>query len=253
MFKRIKERLYFLKQWYVQVFCYPRENLILEESLDYDAYWKEKLSSGRTEGLSRYEQKRADIVLLFLQNENEAEITVGDIACGPGTILAYLASKHRVLHGICYDVSTYALTLAKEKGLETINLDINVKKEVGKIIESDYFLLLEVLEHIPHSERLLNMVYLKARKGVFFSFPNSGYFSYRLRLLFGKMPAQWRTFPNEHLRFWTLTDLRWWLKALGYQHYKIVPYQGVPILNRIFPSLFSVGVLVYLSKSDSIL
>src|SRR3989344_1800058 len=246
MFNLIKERLYFLKQWYQQVFCYPFEKLTLEGGLTYDAYWKEKLSSGRTEGLSRYEQSRADIVISFLRKEGS--VTVGDIACGPGTILAYFESKHSALHGICYDVSEYALARAKEKGLETISLNINVEKEVKTLREADYFLLLEILEHVPNSEQLLAGICAKAKKGVFFSFPNSGYFLYRLRLLFGKFPAQWRVYPNEHLRFWTLADVTWWLNALGYHQYEIVPYQGIPLLNKLLPSLFSLGIVVFIPK-----
>jgi len=101
---------------------------------------------------------------------------------------------------------------------------------------------------MPNAEKILEYIYRKAKIGVFFSIPNSGYFIYRLRLLFGKFPKQWSVFPNEHLRFWTLGDLKWWLCALGYKKYKIFCYKGIPILNILLPSLFAAGLVVYIEK-----
>jgi len=71
---------------------------------------------------------------------------------------------------------------------------------------------------------------------------------YRLRLLFGKFPAQWRVHPGEHVRFWTARDLRWWLLAQGIENYKIFYYEGIPLLNKIVPSLFAAGFVVYIQK-----
>jgi len=247
MFKAVKEKLYFLKIWYRDIFLYPREKIDIHDSLDYNNYWKEKLSSGRTLGLTSYELARADLVLSILVKEKE-EVVVGDIASGPGIVLHYLKSKLPEMKGMCYDVSEYALGLARERGMETSSLNIKNIRELHSLIATDYFLMLEILEHIPHSEEVLDTLYKKSNKGVFFSFPNSGYFIYRLRLLFGKFPKQWVTFPNEHLRFWTATDLKWWLKALGYEDYTIHYYKGVPMLNNFLPSLFAAGFIVFLKK-----
>jgi len=245
MIKKIKDKLYFLKVWHRRIFLYPQEKIRPESSLNYDEYWKKKLKN-RTTCLSRHEKSRAEIVLSHIQPEDE--IIVADIAGGPGVILEYIMKRNSYIRGVSYDISDYALGLAREKGVETSKFDINDQEELGALKESDYFLLLEILEHLPHSEKVLHAAYNKARKGVFFSFPNTGFFIHRLRLLFGKAPAQWVSFPNEHLRFWTNTDLKWWLNALGYTDYKIIYYQGIPFLRKIWPSLFAGSFVVFLKK-----
>ena len=127
-------------------------------------------------------------------------------------------------------------------------MDVSADGELEKVKKTDHLLLLEVLEHLPHSEKVLATAYEKSRRGIFFSFPNSGFFIYRLRLLFGKFPMQWRVYPNEHLRFWTVADLKWWLRAQGYTEYDIFFYKGIPLLNRLWPSLFAAGLFVCLTK-----
>ncbi len=249
MFKRIKDKLYFLKRWYRIVFTYPQESLSVDESLDYNVYWEEKrgaVMGNRVRNITTNERKRAEYVASVIGTADM--VTVGDIASGPGVIFAYLKERINAREYIGYDSSTYALEAARALGMEGSIFDINSDRDLASIKEADYYLMLEILEHIPHSEKVLETLYQKARKGVFFSFPNSGNFLYRLRVLFGKMPAQWIKFPNEHLRFWTLADLRWWLKALGYKDYHIHCYRGIPLLEKIWPSLFAGSFVVYLKK-----
>ena len=38
---------------------------------------------------------------------------------------------------------------------------------------------------------------------------------HRLRYMLGRFPLQWIVNPNEHIRFWTLKDLIWWLDYLN--------------------------------------
>ncbi len=248
MFKFFKEKLYFLKRWYVLIFTYPQHTLQVEESLDYDTYWKEKrgaVSGASARTISRNEALRADYVALKIGTE---EVTIGDIASGPGVIFNYLRGKLKIKKYVGYEYSDYALEVAGSLGMEGKKFDINSEEDIADIEPADYFLLLEILEHIPHSEKVLDSVFRKAEKGVFFSFPNSGNFLYRLRVLFGRMPAQWVKFPNEHLRFWTYTDLTWWLKALGYTNYEIYGYRGVPFLEKVLPGLFAGSFVVFLKK-----
>lgn len=249
MFKYIKQKLYFLKQWYVIVFTYPSETLSLSESSDYDAYWQQRrggVNDVRARQISNNEKLRADFIVSII--DKNMEVSIGDIASGPGVIFDYLKAKLNIREYIGYDSSDYALEAAKSLGMKGVKFDINRPDDLLQIKEADYLLLLEILEHIPHSEKVLHEVYKKAQKGVFFSFPNSGNFLYRLRLIFGRMPAQWIKFPNEHLRFWTLTDLTWWLKALGYTNYKIHSYRGIPVLEKLWPSMFAGSFVILLKK-----
>ena len=236
-----------MKESFKNIFCYPRETLTFSNEENYDTYWSEK--RGKNIGsLSSWQQERADLIVsVFLKNSQP--LVFADIGCGDGSILNYI-NEHvpQVQKTIGYDNSDFALSRAKEFGVECHMIDISKKEEYSKFETADYYLLLEILEHVPHSEFLLLKALDISRKGVFLSFPNTGYIRHRVRMMFGKFPLQWRILPNEHVRFWTYSDLKWWLKALKIDDYKIYCYQGVPILNKILPSLFSAGFLVYIKK-----
>ena len=249
MIKYIKEKLYFLKRWYLLVFTYPQETLTPEENLDYDSYWKQKRGNEpgqAVRNLTNNERMRADYVIAKIGTTDA--VSIGDIASGPGVIYAYLKDRLKLSEYVGYDSSDYALQVSRSLGMEGVKINLTDSAEMRKIKEADYFILLEILEHLPNSENVLEAVYEKAKKGVFFSFPNSGNFLYRLRLLFGRMPMQWIKFPNEHLRFWTLKDLKWWLKALGYTDYEIYCYRGIPGLEKIWPSMFAGSFVVFIKK-----
>ncbi|MCI0542520.1 class I SAM-dependent methyltransferase [bacterium] len=236
-----------MKTAYQRIFLYPKSVITVEESLDYDKYWQEKRGDMYASVLSGSQKARADIIVQALAGEKY--ITIADIGCGAGVILKHIGEHISLKRSIGYDSSSYILEQAKKVGItDTVPLDINKEEDLKQIEPADYYLLLETLEHIPHSEKLLENAFGMAERGVFFSFPNSGYIVWRLRLLFGKFPAQWVNFPNEHLRFWTLRDLKWWLNALGYKNYEIFCYRGPRILNKLWPSLFAASLLVFLKK-----
>ncbi len=244
MFKKIKENLYILKVWKKLIFEYPK--LTLSE-VDYDEYWRAK--RGKDMGaLSDWQLERAKFVVDVLQGKSIDSIC--DIATGEGSILHYIGQELRVKNLIGTDISSVALDRARSFDIKVVNLDISKIKELQHIPSADYELLFEILEHVPHSEMLLKEAFDKAYKGVFFSFPNSGFFVYRFRLLFGKFPMQWKLFPGEHVRYWTKKDLVWWLKSLGYKDYQIHFYKGVPILNKLIPSWFAAGFEVFLPKAE---
>lgn len=246
--KKIKERLYFLKRWYRFVFLYPREHIETQESLDYDVYWEKKRGVGEGKGktISENEKLRADYVARTIGKD---PVSIGDIASGPGVIYEYLKQKLTLKEFIGYEYSLYARNVAQSLGMDVRPFDIYSDTDLEDVKEADYMLMLEILEHIPHSEKVLAIMYKKAKRGVFLSFPNSADFLYRLRVLFGKMPAQWVSFPNEHLRFWSYQDLKWWLKAQGYEKYEIYGYRGIPILERVLPGLFAGSFVVFIPKA----
>lgn len=231
-----------IKEWFRLMFAYPK---LHKEVGDYDGYWKDKRGQGIGE-ISDWQRERADFVLGKLVGVED--ISICDVACGDGSILNYLSHKRQFKSLVGADISQFALSRARDFGIETVTLDIGKVSDLDKIPVADYILLFEILEHVSHSEKLLESAYGKAGKGIFFSFPNTGFFPYRLRLLFGKFPVQWRLFPGEHVRFWTKRDLHWWLKNLGYTSFKIHYYKGVPVLNKLYPSMFSAAFVVYLPK-----
>lgn len=225
------------------MFNYPELSL---KKVDYDAYWRSK--RGQSMGaLSDWQIERADIIVRTLKGA--AVRSICDIAAGEGGILKYVSDRVGATDLVGTDISDVALERIREFGIKAVKLDIGDPAKLSDIPAADYQLMLEILEHVPHSELLLQAAYEKAEKGVFFSFPNTGFFAHRFRLLLGKFPLQWRLFPGEHVRFWTKSDLHWWLTSLGYRHFKVHYYKGMPILNKLWPSLFAAAFVVYLPKN----
>lgn len=240
----MKSLLFQLKKIYQQIFLYPTSR-ISDKDPDYNAYWLEK--RGESIGkLSSWQQQRAEITLSYI--ERHEPVSIIDIGCGDGSVLKYIKDRANLRRAVGIDVSSLALEKAKDFGIETIQADIQGLNSMVDVPQVDYVLMFEILEHIHESELFLDYMFEKTEKGVFFSFPNTGFWIYRLRLLFGKFPLQWRLHPGEHLRFWTYADLKWWLNALGYKKYRIHTYEGVPILKNLLPSLFAAAFLVYLEK-----
>lgn len=243
----MKDFFYNVKGAFLSLFSYPTSNLNAS-LIDPDGYWEDKRGEHLGK-LSRWQRQRADIILKYLKKSN-GQISLVDVGCADGAVLKYLKENANISRIVGADVSSSALVKARANGVETILVGKDLENSVEVIPETDYVLLLEVLEHMPGAERFLKEMLDKSRSGVFFSFPNTGYFLHRSRLLLGRFPLQWRLHPSEHLRFWTYRDLVWWLKALGYTRYSIHSYEGVPLLNRIWPSLFGRGLFVHLPKDQ---
>lgn len=234
--------MYQLKEWLKQMFVYPELTL---GQADYDEYWRSKRGAAMG-ALSDWQLERARFVTETLKGERN--LSFSDIACGEGSIVHYIGQKTDSTRLFGTEISEVAIERARAFGVEVKKLDISKLEELPHIPEADYQILFEILEHVPHSEELLRAAMAKAHKGVFFSFPNTGFFVYRLRLFFGRFPLQWKLFPGEHVRFWTKRDLHWWLKSLGYGHAKIHCYKGVPGFNRVLPSWFAAAFVVFIDK-----
>lgn len=238
---KIKEKLYPYKQYLVFLFKYPK---LQWRNADYDAYWNSRKLTSETP-LNSFQQKRADLVLKYMDSSS----SVFDMGGGNGRILIYLNIKKQLKRMIVGDISRDALEMAKSNGLEGVELDISKIGSLENMPLVDYILMFEILEHVANSEEVLDRALNVAKKGVFFSVPNTGFIFHRLRLLFGRFPLQWRLRPSEHVRFWTVRDMRWWLGEQGINNYKLHLYEGIGLLNLIWPSLFGQGIFIYIPIS----
>ena len=238
MIKKIKFELYRWKEWAASLFIYPRLNI---HDKNYDEYWDYRHLTAQTP-LNSFQEKRLELTLSYIQEGS----SVTDIGAGNGLILLHLSNQKKLSTATVVDVSSRALESAKGNGLQVYKANISNVRELDAISETDYILFFEVLEHIPNSEEILLWAISKAHKGVLFSVPNTGFFSHRLRLLFGKFPLQWRLNPSEHIRFWTLKDMKWWLRQLNIKEYNLHLYEGPIVLRSILPSLFSQGLFIYI-------
>lgn len=212
---------------------------------DYDEYWRKR--SGHHLGLlSEWQKERAEMILPYIRHSRSS---IADIGCGDGAVLAFIRNARKLNDDVLgLDSSPMALEFARRLHVKTQLFDLQADSELKNVFTADYLLFFEVLEHMSQAERILVFAIQKAERGVFFSVPNTGYFRHRFRLLFGRFPVQWIRMPNEHVRFWTLVDMRNWLACLGLDGAKVMTYQGVPFLKTIWPSMFAAGILVYIPK-----
>lgn len=227
-----------LKQFVKLIFAYPK---LGAHDVSYNTYWHSRGLDSKIK-LNSFQKKRADLTLGHLEKNS----VILDVGCGNGALLCYINSikPMKKLFGI--DISEKALAFAEENNIEIVLGDISKIDTLNKLPAADYILMFEVIEHFLNSEDLIKWAVQHAKKGVFFSVPNTGFFVHRLRLFFGKFPFQWRVNPSEHLRFWTVKDMKWWLRELGLKNYTLKLYEGVSLLNKIWPSLFGQGIWVFI-------
>jgi methionine biosynthesis protein MetW len=191
--------------------------------MDYDEYW-------RVRGFHTL-QPRYRIMAEVI----EPGSTVLDLGCGEGMLLQYLAET-RDTSGYGVDVSQEAVKLARERGIQAEVADIT-SWQIDQAY--DYIILSEVLEHLVNPEEVISKVHRRFRKALIVSIPNIGYYPHRLRLLLGRFPLQWVLHPAEHLRYWTVTDFVEWIDQFGLQAVDVRSSNGFPILDRLWPNLFS--------------
>ena len=205
-------------------------NAIGIPDLNYDQYWK---VCGQHGVVARF-----PIIAGFLRPGE----TLLDIGCGEGTGLAYLRDNAAIA-GSGLDISKVAIAMAEAKGLEVGVVDA---MDRGFRLTQDYdtILISEMLEHVSEPERLLRSVRGHVLQRLILTFPNIAYLPHRLRLLLGRFPAQWGWHPGEHLRFWSLSDFKWWLDQLGYEVTSVRASNGVRGLARVWPGMFGNQIVV---------
>lgn len=215
----------------------------MSEGDSFDDYWTSK--RGDQLGiLNEFQAKR----FRFLKSTLPLGSKVIDFGCGDGAILAHLGVENYEFFGA--DLSDLALARVEQQGITPIKFNLETS-DISELPSCDYIMLLEVLEHVSRPEDVLMACIDHAEKGVIFSIPNTGHISHRLRLLFGKFPLQWRVHPGEHLRYWTLSDLKWWLKCLNISEITNVNvYMGS--LRKLYPSLFGRGLICHVDKSKKL-
>lgn len=229
-----------------QLWYYPKPSFGTGLSVNYDQYWKQRRAEDKP-SLSLWQEQRLYIIKDFIDKGS----TVLDVGCGDGAVLYHL-NKLKNTKGIGVDISDRVLAQAKTLGIETIKMDITNFSEIDLLPEVDYLTGFEMIEHMPKTEEFIFKISKKVRKGLIFSVPNTGYFSHRFRLLFGSFPLQWVSHPAEHLRYWTVRDMKFWVKEMGFPLRNLVLYEGVPFLNKVWPSMFAQGMVVFLDPKINI-
>ncbi|MDO8626788.1 MAG: methionine biosynthesis protein MetW [Candidatus Magasanikbacteria bacterium] len=226
-----------------QIFGYPKCDYGTDYTVDYQKYWLQRRGLGPV-SLSPWQTQRAAWALSLFETGS----SILDVGWKDGDVVGFLCEQGGYKR-IDASIDENVLLLAKSLGISNVGINFSDLEAIDKLGMADYILGFDILEHVGNSETVLFHLLKKANKGLLVSFPNSGYFAHRLRLLFGRFPLQWRTHPGEHLRFWTVRDMRFWLNSLGLKKQaRIILYEGIPILNKVFPKLFAQGILIFIKK-----
>ncbi len=231
-----------------RIFLYPiKKGKKIPKNIDYDDYWKERRGKYNKPHLSSWQLKRINLIDKHIKKNTH----IIDLGSGDGAVLNEI-NKRKNIQGTGFDISDIALKHLSDLGFGAKKIDINNKEAFyAELPECDYALAFEIMEHLPNAEEFIKELLNKSTDGVFISIPNSGYYTYRLRLFFGSFPVQWVLHPGEHLRFWTVRDIKKWVQWNNFKLEKLYLYEGIPFLNKIWPSLFSAGMVIYLKKKTS--
>jgi methionine biosynthesis protein MetW len=205
--------------------------------LSYESYWKKRIDEGVFNEPSR---RRARGVIPFIVPGE----TVLDVGCGTGETLKLLREE-KDIKGTGLDISETALSSVREKGFDTLKLDLT---KDGEALENqyDHIIAFELVEHLVNPEAIMHKLRGKYRKGLYITTPNLGYLAHRLRMAFGRFPVTYIMDPREHLRFWTVKDFKYWARHLGYPCPEVIGLRGKCKLlgvHRKWPSLLSSEVL----------
>ncbi len=233
-----------IKKFYRQIFSY---NAIKYNFSLKNHYWQTRKKNNNYEfEPNDFQIERAKLLNIYINNND----IILDIGSGDGSQLTAISKICPNIEIIGSDKDKYACELMKKNNFKCFFLkNDDFIFDLIKEYSPSCVTLFEVLEHMESPEeliiRLLNFSNLK----IFASVPNSGYFVHRTRYLFGRFPIQWIANPNEHLRFWTLKDLNWWINYLDIKRETIIiPYKGIPFLNKFFPNLFAKGLFLVIKK-----
>lgn len=199
----------------------------------YENYWEKRGDSGF--------RPRYRIFLDWIQEDSK----VLELGCGDGYFGSMLKDRDMDYTGC--DISQRALEAARKKGLNVFRCDLEERLGFPDAA-FDYVVMSELLEHLVNSEKVLKEAGQFAKKGVLVSIPNIAYWRFRLQLLFGRFPKQWAIAPQEHLRFWSVSDFLKTAERLGYRVKAIKSSNGRKVLRDWWPNLFGFQVCFYLES-----
>ncbi|MBI3963783.1 MAG: class I SAM-dependent methyltransferase [Candidatus Kerfeldbacteria bacterium] len=206
-------------------------------SMTYDDYWQHQ----HTYVEERSAQRRAQAISTVEPYIRGAS-SVLEVGCGPGYVLSDLRSRFPSLTVEGIDNAPHAVAQAKERGIHAECVDLLADPSWAASHAYDVVIAFEVLEHIVDAEAFFRILVGLAKRMVIISVPNIGFFKHRLRYLVGnRFPDTVVMDMREHVRHWTMTDMREWLRMFPVD---VVGHHGIAGvgafgLQRRFPSAFA--------------
>jgi methionine biosynthesis protein MetW len=126
-----------------------------------------------------------------------------DLGCGDGSLLRYLIETRRA-HGYGVEIDFDSLVECIGNGVSVVHNDLETGLAMFESDSFDCVILSQTLQAMKHTEEIVREMLRVGREGIV-SFPNFGYWRYRLQVLRGHMPVsgalpyQWFDTPNVHL------------------------------------------------------
>lgn len=178
------------------------------------------------------------------------EDTVLDIGCGDGLLMEELKKKGIKIKGI--DISSKAVEIAKNRGLDAIQGDITDRLPFpDKSFKS--VLLIDVLEHIFQPLEVLKEAHRVSTDYVYISVPNFVSFPARLQVLFGKVPEN-NTSRDGHVYWMTQKVITELLEKSGFKIELLIVNTFwekiffMKFLKKINPSFFGLSFIIKAKK-----
>ena len=221
--KELRHELYVFRQDFFDVFTAPKYSV---SKLIYDEYNKLFLGTSK---VTRFQRKRLDVLLGSMNVKIQSHL---DFGAGNCAISLALRSSLGIGKSAAIDLGDFTKSICQDNNISYYSSTMELDGSY------DLVTAFEVLEHISDPEIVAMDLFERAEKYFVFTVPNTGFWKYRMRLLFGKFPNQWKLHQSEHLRFWTVTDMEQWIKTVFPDHNtSVTPYYnafGVKFLPRLF-------------------
>lgn len=216
----------------------------------YEEYWLYRQKEGYI-----YDEKnvapRYQIILSLVRKNKD----VLDVGCGEGILSKLLITKSNKVVGV--DISRKAVELSRKNQVEAYVCDIE-NEGLPFMKKFDVIVMAEIIEHLISPRNALKKLekYLKKEGFIIITFPNIGFYRYRLQLLRGRFPQQHLYRKSEHLHYWTLPDFLHFLHSCNLRCAQVNPILSFPfyrILSKVgpcvkiirkFPNLFAYQVVV---------
>ena len=194
------------------------------------------------------DRKSIRVDLQLIADMIESNTRVLDAGCGNGTLLDYLGNFKQV-DGRGIEISTEGVNACVSAGLSVIQGDVETDLKDYPDKSFDYVVLSQTLQAMRDPREVLHQLTRIGNRAII-SFPNFGYWRYRLYILLkGRMPVsdtipyQWYDTPNIH--FCTIRDFQLLAEEMGLTIEKKL-FLGSS--SRFFPNWFSPQAVYLLTK-----
>jgi methionine biosynthesis protein MetW len=205
-----------------------------------------KYKLGRT--LQEFRPEYSLIIPLVLPGSS-----VLDVGCGDGVLGKKLLDKHCDVFG--FDLDSTGVKEAKRKGIKAKVWDAN-QKFPYKSRSFDVVICNTVLEFIDKPDFVISEMFRLSKKSVIVSFPNFGFWLYRIQMLSGRFPrlslfghTWWNT---RQTRFFSLNDFFELPSLKGKRPERIIGIdwknRKVSLLSKWFPNFFSRACILVFTK-----